>query len=66
MGITGNDANAVATVMSAVLEQVGTKPEIKVEGDRVVFENTGFCPVMEAVRIMNVPWETVCRNYSWQ
>ena len=66
MGIKGSGPNAVAAVMSAILEKVGTKPTIKIEGDKVIIENAGFCPVMEAVRIMNAPWELVCRNYSWR
>jgi len=66
MGITESDANAVAAVMRVVLEQAGTKPIIRVEGDKVIIDNSEFCPVMEAVRIMNAPWETICRNYSWR
>ena len=67
MGITESDANAVATVMNAVLEQAaGIKGAVRVEGDKVIAENTGFCPMMEAVRIMNAPWEIICRNYSWR
>jgi len=64
MAIMKSDANAVAAVMKAVLEQVGTKPTIKIEGNKVIIENSRFYPVMEAVKTMNAPWETVCRNYS--
>ena len=67
MGITGNDANAVAAVMNAILAEMGgIKDAMRVEGNKVIGENVGFCPMMEAVRLMNAPWEVVCRNYSWR
>ena len=67
MGITTTDANAVATVLDAALAQVaGITGVVRVEGNNVIGENAGFCPIMEAVRIMNAPWETVCRNFSWR
>jgi len=67
MGITKSDGKAVAAVMNAVVEQAaGIKGAMRVEGNKVIGENVGFCPMMEAVRIMKAPWETVCRNYSWR
>jgi len=67
IGITKSDAKAVAAVMNAVLEQAaGIKGAMRVEGNKVMGENVGFCPMMEAVRIMKAPWEIVCRNYSWR
>ena len=67
MGITQSDAQAVATVMSAMLGQdAGMKSSVRVEGNKMILETAGFCPNMEAVRMMKAPWETVCRNYSWR
>lgn len=67
MGITETDADAVATVLNAVLEQLaGVKDAMRVEDNKVIGENASFCPMMEAVRIMNAPWELVCKNYSWR
>jgi len=67
MGIIKSDAEAVAAVMNAILEQAaGIKDALKVDGNKVMGENVGFCPMMEAVRIMKAPWEAVCRNYSWR
>lgn len=67
MGIKGTDANAVAAVMNAFFEQAaGMKGIIRVEGNKVIAETDAFCPNMEAVRIMEAPWETVCKNYSWR
>lgn len=67
MAINESDANAVVAVLNAVLEQAaGIKGALRVEDNKVIGENAGFCTMMEAVRIMNAPWETVCRNYSWR
>lgn len=67
MDITESDAEAVAKVLSAVLEQatgIVIKPEV--EGNKIIFVNEGFCPVMEAVKLLNAPWDIVCYNYSWK
>ena len=67
MNVTENDVNAVTKVVSTVLEQAtGIVPEIKVEEDRAVFVNEGFCPVMEAVKLLDAPWDKVCHKYSWR
>ena len=66
MGITKTDAAAVAMVMNVALEQSGGFKGTRVEGNKVIGENTGFCPIMEAVRILNAPWKIVCENYSWR
>jgi len=66
MGITGSDAHALAAVLNALLPAYGTEGTVKVEGNKVIIDAAGFCPMMEAVKILNAPWETVCRNCSWR
>ncbi len=66
MNIMETDASAVAMVMNVALEQAGGFRGTRVEGNKVVGENTGFCPMMEAARILDAPWEIVCKNYSWR
>jgi len=67
IGVTKSDAEAVAAVMNAVLEQAaGIKGAVRVEGNKVIGENAGFCPMMETVIMMGAPWEIVCKNYSWR
>jgi hypothetical protein len=66
MGITKSDAHALATLLNAFVPTTGTEGTVKVEGNKVIIDAVGFCPVMEAVRIMNAPWETVCRNCTWR
>ena len=41
------------------------KHAIRIKGNKVVMANDGFCPVMEAVKILNAPWELIDCNYSW-
>ncbi|HUV02952.1 MAG TPA: hypothetical protein VMW67_05880 [Desulfobacteria bacterium] len=66
MKIEGNDANAVAAALNAFLAQVaGMAEAAKVEGNQVICENEGFCSVMEAVKMLNAPWEKICANCSW-
>jgi hypothetical protein len=66
MNIEGNDANAVAAALNAFLSQVAGMPAAaRVEGNKVICENEDFCPVMEAVKMLNAPWEKICLNCSW-
>jgi len=66
MKIEGNDANAVAAALNAFLVSVSVMPEAaRMEENKVICENEGFCPVLEAVKMLNAPWEKVCVNCSW-
>jgi len=72
MGITENDADAIARVMNVVLKEVigigrveGTPGPMRVEGDKVIGENAGFCPIIEAIKLLKAPWDIICKNYSW-
>jgi hypothetical protein len=66
MNIKGNDANAVVAALNAFLVSVSGMPEAaRVEGNQVICENEGFCSVMEAVKMLNAPWEKICANCSW-
>jgi hypothetical protein len=65
MGITSSDAKAVAAVWGATLARSGITNPLRVEGNKVIGENSGFCPTMAAVHIMNAPWEIVCSTCAW-
>lgn len=66
LNIVGSDANAVAAAINAfIMQAAGTPGACKVEGDKVVCDNEGFCPVMEAVKMVNVPWDKIDLNYAW-
>ena len=67
MGVSADDANAVAAVMDAVLEKAtGAEVTVRADGDKVIVKGAGFCPMMEAVRLMKAPWDIVCKNISWR
>jgi len=56
LNITGSDATAVAAALNAfVLQAAGTPDMAKIEGNQVILVNEGFCPVMEAVKMLNAP-----------
>lgn len=66
LNIVENDANAVATALNAFLMQAAGMPAgCKVEGDKVICDNEAFCPVMEAVKMVNAPWDKIDLNYAW-
>jgi len=63
--ITRTDANAVAAVLNACLMQIEMPGICKVEGNKVIAETDGFCPIMEAVKILNAPWDKIDVYCSW-
>ena len=65
LNITGTDANAVAAVLNAFLMQFAMPAICKVEGNKVIAETEGFCPVMEVVKMLNAPWDKIDVCYSW-
>lgn len=67
MGITGNDAHAMAAVVNAVLAPLYEKEDLfTVESSYKLTANCAhFCPIMEAVKTIHAPWETMCSNYAW-
>ena len=66
LNITGTDANAVAAAVNAFVMQMAAMPALcKVEGNQVIAETEGFCPVMEAVKMLNAPWDKIDICYAW-
>jgi hypothetical protein len=61
----GTDANSVAAVLNASLGQIAMPPICKVEGKKVIAQTDGFCPIMEAVKMLNAPWDKVDMYCSW-
>ncbi len=65
LNISGSDATAVAAVVNAfVLQVAGVTDMAKIEGNQVIIANEGFCPVMEAAKMLNAPWDKMCLNYA--
>jgi hypothetical protein len=63
--ITRTDANAVAAVLNACLKRIEMPAICKVEGNKVIAETDGFCPIMEAVKMLNAPWDKIDNYCSW-
>jgi hypothetical protein len=66
LNISGSDATAVAAVVNAFILQAAGVPDMsKIEGNQVILVNEGFCPVMEAVKMLNAPWDKIDICYAW-
>jgi hypothetical protein len=62
---TGTDAKSVAAVLNASLMQIAMPAICKVEGNKVIAETDGFCPIMEAVKMLKAPWDKIDTYCSW-
>jgi hypothetical protein len=65
MGIKGDDAEAMASLLKVVLKDEPTAKIISVEKRKVVLRNSGFCPLMTACLSMNLPWTWLCSSLGW-
>jgi len=65
LNITGTDTSAVAAVLDAHVMEFGMPAICRVEGNKVIAETEGFCPVMEAVKMLNAPWDKVDVCFTW-
>jgi len=65
LNITGTDAQAIAAVANAALSQLGMTGVCRVEGNKVIAETDGFCPIMEAVKMLNAPWNKIDEVCAW-
>jgi hypothetical protein len=36
-----------------------------VEGNKVIAATDGFCPIMEAVKMLNAPWDKIDTYCAW-
>jgi hypothetical protein len=65
LGIKGDDVEAIAAVLRAVLKDEPTAKVMGVEKGRVLLRNSGFCPLMTACQSMNLPWTWLCSALGW-
>jgi len=65
LGINGDDPEAIAAVLKAVLRDEPTAKVMSVEKGRVLLRNSGFCPLMTACLSMNLPWTWLCSSLGW-
>jgi hypothetical protein len=62
--IQGEDLNAVAEILNAFMRSAQGETA-KVEDNKVIMYNTGFCDVMRSALTLNVPWEWLDTNFAW-
>jgi len=63
--IQGDDLEALAKLLNVAMENVGSDPTARVEGDRVVMRNSTFCVIMRTALSLNIPWEWLDVYYAW-
>jgi hypothetical protein len=63
--IGGDSLEAVAQVLNAAMIAVRSEPSAKVEGNRVVKRDRGFCIIMRSSLTLNLPWEWLDTNFAW-
>jgi hypothetical protein len=62
-GIEGDDINAVKRLIEAYVDDDPgrtARPEIKLEGDKLVIESKGFCPLIESAKILEIDMSHTC------
>lgn len=65
LNIVGSDASAVAAALNAFLMQAAGIPDLaKIQGNQVLVVGEGFCPAMEAAKMVNAPLDKACLNCS--
>jgi hypothetical protein len=63
--IRGDNLEAVAQILNAAMTSVRSEPSAKVEGEKVVKRDRGFCIIMRSSLTLNLPWEWMDANYAW-
>lgn len=67
-GITGSDLSSVKRLIEAYVDddpERTAKPDIRLEGDRLILESSGFCPLIVTAKIINIDMNFTC-PYSTQ
>ena len=64
-GIEGHDLGAVADILNSAMRSVKGEPSARLEDDKVVMQNKGFCAIMRSALTLNIPWEWLDSNFAW-
>ena len=64
-GIGGHDLEAVADVLNSAMRSVKGEPSARLEDDKVVMQNKGFCAIIRSALTLNIPWEWLDSNFAW-
>lgn len=61
--IEGSGINAVARLIESYMDddpERTARPDIEVQGDRLIVESTGFCPLLESAKILDIDMKYTC------
>lgn len=62
--IQGDDLEAIAAILNAAMKAVMAGSS-RIEENRVIMLNTGFCPIMRASMSLGLPWEWLDTSFAW-
>ena len=65
LNLKGDDLDTLAAVVNAFMSEVKAETTAKVEGNKVVYRNRSFCPIMISARSFNQPWLWLDENAAW-
>ncbi len=63
--LEGNDLATLARLVNAYMSEVKAETTAQVEGNKVVYYNRSFCPIMVSARSFNQPWLWLDENAAW-
>jgi len=65
LGIEDDSVGGIAAVLKEVLKDEPTAKIERMEGNKVLLRNAGFCPLMTACLSLNLPWTWLCSALGW-
>jgi len=65
LGIEGDDEQAIAALLTEVVQFEPTAKILSVGEGKVLLRNSGFCPVMTACLSLDLPWGWTCEVLGW-
>ncbi len=65
LNLKGDNLDTLAVVVNALMAEPKAETTARVEGNKVVYYNRSFCPVMIAARSSNQPWLWLDENAAW-
>lgn len=65
LNLKGDDLDTLAAIVNSFMSEVMAEATAKVEGDKVVYRNRSFCPIMISARSFNQPWLWLDENAAW-
>jgi hypothetical protein len=63
--IKGDSLEAVAELLNAMMNTVKSEPSARVDGNKVILTNAGFCVIMRSAIALDIPWDWIDTYFAW-